>query len=74
MLAPFRTEAAVVALIGMVMGIWGLYSPKRGWALVGLLICCLAIGIASYTGAKGLNAYMNRNKAWDPDAAEFDDF
>lgn len=73
-LSPFRAEAAIVALIGMVMGLWGLYSPKRGWALIGLLICCLAIGLASYTGAKALNAYVNRSQPWDPDAAEFGDF
>jgi hypothetical protein len=73
-LAPFRAEAALVALIGMVMGLWGLYSPKRGWALVGLLICCLAIGLASYTGAKALNTHVNRNQPWDPDAVEYGDF
>lgn len=71
-LAPFRAEAALVAMIGMVMGLWGLYSPRRAWALVGLLICCLAIGIASYTGAKALNVLLNRNKAWDPDAVDIE--
>ena len=72
-LSPFRAEAAIVALIGMAMGIWGLYSPRRAWALVGLLICCLAIGLASYTGAKALNAFLNRNKAWDPDTVDVED-
>jgi hypothetical protein len=71
-LSPFRAEAAIVALIGMAMGIWGLYSPRRAWALVGLLICCLAIGLASYTGAKALNAMLNRNKAWDPDTVDIE--
>src|SRR5690349_689714 len=37
--------AAIIAVLGLCMGIWGLYSPRRNWALIGMLICCLAIGI-----------------------------
>ena len=38
-LALFRFEAAIVGLIGLGLGLWGLHSPKRNWALVGLLLC-----------------------------------
>jgi len=72
-LAPFRAEAAIVAVIGLAMGIWGLFSPRRGWALVGLLFCCLAIGWASYTGARMINSVLNRNKAWETDDVEMED-
>ncbi|MFN0021404.1 MAG: hypothetical protein ACKVP0_24400 [Pirellulaceae bacterium] len=43
--------AATIALIGFAMGIWGLYSKRRGWALFGILISCAAIGLATYTGS-----------------------
>ncbi len=44
------SAAVVIALIGFAMGIWGLYSKRRGWALFGILISCSAIGLATYTG------------------------
>src|SRR6185369_7302407 len=45
------SAAAVIALIGFGMGIWGLYSKRRGWALFGILISCAAIGLATFTGS-----------------------
>ena len=35
----------------MAMGIWGLHSKCRGWALFGMLICVAAFSLASYSGA-----------------------
>ena len=46
------SAAIVIALIGFAMGIWGLYSKRRGWALFGLLICCAGLGMATYTGTR----------------------
>lgn len=43
--------AILIALIGFSLGIWGLYSKRRGWALLGILISCAAIGLATYSGA-----------------------
>ena len=42
---------ALLAAFGMAMGIWGLHSKRRGWALFGMLICVGAISLASYSGA-----------------------
>jgi hypothetical protein len=56
--ALFRFEGALIALLGLVLGIWGLYSPRRNWSLVAMLLCCLAIGLGSYTGAKRLHIYI----------------
>jgi hypothetical protein len=61
-LSLFRFEAALIALLGLIMGIWGLYSPRRNWALVGMLLCCLAIGLGSYTGAMQLYVYLQKNR------------
>ena len=39
----------VIALVGLGMGIWGLQSSRRGWALLGMLLCCAAIAFNGYT-------------------------
>jgi hypothetical protein len=46
--------AAIIAVLGLIMGVWGLYSPRRNLALIGMLLCCLAIGIGAYGGAQWL--------------------
>ena len=43
-----------VALLGLILGIWGLYSSRRRWALAAMLLCCLAVGFSSYMGARQL--------------------
>ena len=42
---------ALIAILGLGMGMWGLHSKRRGWALFGMLICVAAISLASYSGA-----------------------
>ena len=59
-LAYFRWEAAIVAVVGLLMGIWGIYSPRRGWALVGMLLFALAMGLGTFTGVRELYLYLNR--------------
>jgi hypothetical protein len=61
-LAPFRFEAAIVALLGLGLGVWGLYSPRRGWALAGVLLCCLGIGLGAYRGATDLYILIKKNQ------------
>lgn len=61
-LAPFNSLAVVVGLIGIGLGVWGLHSPRRNWALVGLLICCLAIGLGAYRGANDLYVYIKNQQ------------
>lgn len=61
LLSWWRYEGAIVAFIGLVAGIWGIYSPRRGWALVGMLLCALAMGLGTYTGVRQLYLYLNRN-------------
>ena len=61
-LALFRFEAALIALLGLILGIWGLYSQKRSLALFAMLLCCLAIGLGSYTGAKQLYVYYKNRQ------------
>jgi len=42
--------ALVISLLGLCMGIWGMYSNRRGFAGVGLFLCIAAFGLSSYLG------------------------
>lgn len=64
-IAPFRFEGAIVGLLGLIMGLWGLYSQRRGWALLGLILCCLAIAIGMYTGVFWMFQVMNNATPWE---------
>ena len=55
----FPVGALIVSLLGLVMGVWGVYSKRRGAAIVGLLICCIAFATAGFNGAVGLYTYMH---------------
>jgi hypothetical protein len=57
-LSIFWPPAAVIAVLGLVMGIWGLYSPRRNLALAGMLLCCLAIGFGAYGMARSTYNYV----------------
>jgi hypothetical protein len=43
--------AIVLAMLGLALGVWGLFSRRRGWALFGMIVCVIAFSIASFTGA-----------------------
>jgi hypothetical protein len=61
LLSIYWPPAAIVAVVGLVMGIWGLSSPRRNVALVGMLICCLAIGIGAVGVARNISTYLKQN-------------
>lgn len=63
LLAIVWPPAAVIAVLGLVMGIWGLRSPRRNLALVGMLLCCLAIGLGAFGGARALYVHVQSNRA-----------
>jgi hypothetical protein len=52
---------ALVALVGLLAGIWGIYSPRRNLALVGMLLCAIGMGLGTFTGVRQLNLYLTRN-------------
>ncbi len=62
-LAIFWPPVALVAVLGLAMGLWGLSSPRRNLALVGMLLCCLAIGIGAYGIARNISIAMQKNRA-----------
>jgi len=52
---------ALVALVGLLAGIWGIYSPRRNVALIGMLLCAVGMGLGTFTGVRQLNRYLTRN-------------
>jgi hypothetical protein len=66
-LSFFRFEGAVIALIGLIMGVWGLFSPKRKWALAAMLLCVLAMGLGTYRGARDLYIYIKDRQTIEPE-------
>jgi len=69
-LSWWRYEGAIVALVGLMAGIWGIYSPRRNWALVGMLLCALGIGLGTFTGVRQVFLYLNRNAPIEQPATE----
>jgi len=67
----FRVPAA----LGLALGAWGLSSPRRGPAILGLLLCLLALASASFTGAVGLYKQAYGHAPWEapaePEEPEF---
>ena len=72
-ISGFRYEGAIVAFVGLLAGVWGIYSPRRNWALVGMLLCAVAMGLGTYTGVRQLYLHLNRFapvEAPSPDEAD----
>lgn len=59
--------AVVTALLGIAMGVWGLYSQWRGVAMFGLVLCCIAMILAGVFGAIELFIYINGSEPFDAD-------
>lgn len=40
--------ALLISILGVGMGVWGLYSDRRGLAILGLALCCIAMAISGF--------------------------
>lgn len=57
----------VTALIGLGMGVWGVYSPRRrGLAVFALLLCCFALAVSSFYAAVDLYERIYEEDPFDP--------
>ncbi len=57
--------ALPVSILGMLMGIWGLYSHRRGLAMVGLVLCCFALILSGFHGSVALFESIYGMKPWE---------
>lgn len=61
----FTWLAIFTALIGLVMGIWGLYSTRRGSAIIGVLLCCFALAVGGFNGIVSIYTIRHGYAPWD---------
>jgi len=65
LIASFFTAGALVtAALGLAMGVWGLYSTRRRSAIAGIVLCCVALALASFTGVVTLYEMQHGYKPW----------
>lgn len=68
----FPVGSLLLSATGIALGTWGLYSRHRGFALAGLLLCCLSLAVAGFNGTVEIYERMYGLKPWenaDPSAA-----
>lgn len=64
----FPLAGIPIAIIGLGFGIWGLRSRRRGWAIAGLLICCLGLGTATFNKGVDLYTQIYGVSPWEPES------
>lgn len=68
----FSVASLVVSAAGFGLGLWGLVSEKKALAIVGLVICVVAILVGGYQGTRLL--YDDWKKKQQEEQLEFDSF
>ncbi|MCH5373815.1 MAG: hypothetical protein JJ992_07555, partial [Planctomycetes bacterium] len=61
----FTIGALFFAVVGLAVGVWGLSSERRGQAIVGLLLCCIALAISGFGAAALLYEWHYGISPWD---------
>lgn len=64
----FPIAGVLLSLVGLAFGVWGLSSRRRGLAVVGLLLCCLSLAIASFNGVIEVYVHWYGVAPWESDS------
>jgi hypothetical protein len=75
LLAGFFTSLGMlVAIGGIALGAWGASSNRRNTALVGMLLCCLAMLVGGFNGSVWVFENVYGRKPWEKAyPAEYED-
>ena len=62
----FLTAIGVLStsILGIGLGIWGTYSKRRGYAIAGLLLCCLTLSISGFYCTQELYIAIYGRNPW----------
>jgi hypothetical protein len=71
----FPIGGVLTAMLGLAMGIWGLFSQRRLLAFAGILLCCLALATGAILGGIQLYDAAIGHKPWEeaPEPDVWDD-
>lgn len=69
LLAP---AALLISIIGVGLGVWGLQSERRGAAVFGLLLCCIAMALSGFYTAVQLFELVNGYSPFEGDLSPAD--
>jgi len=74
-LSFFTPFAIIVAVVSVALGIWGLYAERRGPAMIGILLGCLALAIGGFNEAVRIYENHYGHSPWEAplDDGTFDD-
>lgn len=64
----YTALCAVTAVLGLGLGVGGLYSSRRGTAVMGILVCCLALLSGGFFGSVAWYESRFGHKPWDTPA------
>ena len=61
----FPLGGVLTAILGLAMGIWGLFSQRRLLAFAGIILCCLALATGAILGGIQLYDAAIGHKPWE---------
>jgi hypothetical protein len=61
----FTSGALLLAIVGLPFGIFGLFSARRGSAVVGMLLCCIALAIGGFQALVWWYQLRSGMSPWD---------
>ncbi len=68
----FTVGGILISVVGLCMGVWGLYSDRRAVAIAGTVLSCFALAIACFHGAVYLYIFIYGIDPFAPEIPEME--
>jgi hypothetical protein len=65
LLSFFTVMCLFTAVAGLLLGVWGLYAPRRGPAILGILLCCTALAAGGFNAVVWFFELKYGFKPWE---------